>query len=245
MRKAAIRRLEHRQRRENRVSRQPRSSPSTDENSSDFSRWRSFGRTRRMTPTSKGTSMLATVWRDSISAPIRFQPIARKQTTAIWHKARRLDMRPSRKGRHGGMIGRSALTVLSVMIFDFLDYATGRLDPSHAAIARKARMCERTVAKALQKLKTLGILNWLRRCHEERGPWGVRFRQDTNAYVLAEPPILTKDDPPPPEPHEWGAVPPLPDAMTQAVEAMHAGDRKTMLVALEADPGDELAQLWA
>ena len=103
----------------------------------------------------------------------------------------------------------------------------------------------RTVAKALQKLKTLGILNWLRRCHEERGPWGIRFKQDTNAYVITEPPILTKDDPPPPESHEWGAVPPLPDTMTQAVEAMRNGDRRTMLAALEADPGDELATLWA
>ncbi len=182
---------------------------------------------------------------DSFSLPVIFQPIPRKRATAIWNKARRLDMKTGRKGRHGGMIVRSALTVLSVMIFDFLDYASGRLDPSHAAIARKARMSERAVCKALQKLKTLGILNWLRRCHKEYGPWGVRHHQYTNGYVLSEPPILTKDDPPPPQPHEWGAVPSLLDAMTQAVEAMRAGDRKTMLAALEADPGDELAQLWA
>jgi hypothetical protein len=188
---------------------------------------------------------MQTIWRDSTSAPIRFQPISRKQATSIWHKARRLDMRTSRKGRHGGMIGRSALTVLSVLIFDFLDYASGRLHPSHAAIARKARMCERTVAKAIQKLKLLGILTWLRRCREERGPWGVHLKQETNAYALMMPPILTRNDPPPPKPHEWGAVPPLPDTMTQAVEAMKAGDRRTMLAALEADPKDELAQLWA
>jgi hypothetical protein len=185
------------------------------------------------------------VWHDSFSLPVIFQPIQRKKAAAIWNKARRLDMKTSRKGRHGGMIGRSALTVLSVLIFDFLDYASGRLDPSHAAIARKARMCERTVLNALQKLRTLGILNWLRRCHEERGPWGVRRYQDTNAYALAEPPILTKDDPPLPLPHEWGAVPPLLDAMTQAVEAIRNGDRLTMLAALEADPKDELAILWA
>src|SRR3954469_12284273 len=189
--------------------------------------------------------MCQPVWRDSTNATVRFVPISRKQATRIWQKARRLDMRTGRKGRHGGIIGRSALTVLSVLIFDFLDYASGRLDPSQAAIARKARMCERTVAKALQKLKFLGILNWLRRCHEERGPWGIRLKQYTNAYVITEPPILTKDDPPPPEPHEWGVVPPLPDTMTQAVEAIRNGDRRTMLAALEADPGDELAMLWA
>src|SRR3954447_11949123 len=124
-------------------------------------------------------------WHDCFSLPVIFQPIARKRAAAIWNKARRLDMKTGRKGRHGGIIGRSALTVLSVLIFDFLDYASGRLDPSHAAIARKARMSERAVCTALQKLKLLGILNWLRRCHEERGPWGVRFRQDTNGLRSA------------------------------------------------------------
>src|SRR4051794_6707591 len=124
-------------------------------------------------------------WRNSHDYPILFIPMNRKQATTIWHKARRLDQRTGRKGRHGGMIGRSALAVLSVLIFDFLDYASGRLDPSQAAIARKARMCERTVATALQKLRSLGILNWLRRCHEERGPWGVRRVQETNAYSLS------------------------------------------------------------
>src|SRR3954451_13134589 len=103
-------------------------------------------------------------WHNSFSLPVISQPIPRKKAAAIWNKARRLDMKASRKGRHGGMIGRSALTVLSVLIFDFLDYTSGRLDPSHAAIARKARMCERTIAKALQKLKTLGTLVSLRRC---------------------------------------------------------------------------------
>jgi|SRR5215213_1779366 len=184
-------------------------------------------------------------WSDSTPAFVIFEPITRKAATAIWNKARRLDFRTARKGRHGGMIGRSALNVLSVLIFDFLDYQSGRLDPSYAAIARKARMCERTVAKALAKLKMLGILTWIRRCHEERGPWGVRLKQQSNAYALMTPPILSKDDPPPPLPHEWGAVPPLPEPLDVAAEALKAGDRATMMAALESDPGDELAMLWA
>src|SRR3954452_5094364 len=170
--------------------------------------------------------------RDSVALPVIFQPIPRKKATAIWRKARMLDMKTGRKGRHGGMIGRSALTVLSVLLFDFLDYASGQLDPSHAAISRKCRMCERTVRTALQKLRTLGILTWIRRCEKEYGPWGVRLRQQTSAYAVMSPPILD-DAPPPPLPHEWGAVPPLPDVMTQAAEAIKAGDRQTMLAALE------------
>ena len=41
----------------------------------------------------------------------------------------------------------AALQVLHALIFDFLNYASGRLDPSYAAIARKANVCERTVAQ--------------------------------------------------------------------------------------------------
>src|SRR4051794_21399398 len=184
-------------------------------------------------------------WHDSVALPVIFQPIPRKKAAAIWNKARRLDMKTGRKSRHGGMVGRSALTVLSVLIFDFLDYASGRLDPSHAAIARKARMCERSVRTALAKLKTLGIVNWLRRATKEYGPWGVTHKQDSNAYILSEPPILKEGDPPLPLPHELGSVPSLPDIMTQAVEAMKQGDTRTMVAIMESDPKDALAACWA
>jgi hypothetical protein len=38
--------------------------------------------------------------------------------------------------------------VLHTLIFDFMNYTTGRLDPSYAAIATKAGVCARTVATA-------------------------------------------------------------------------------------------------
>jgi hypothetical protein len=184
-------------------------------------------------------------WHDSVALPVIFQPITRKRAAAIWRKARRLDLRTNRKAKHGGIVGRSALTVLSVLIFDFLVYQTGRLDPSHAAIARKARMCERSVRTALARLKMLGILTWIRRATKEYGPWGVRHKQDSNAYAVIDGPILKEGEPPPPLPHEWGAVPPMPEPMEQAAQAIKQGDRKAMLASLEADPKDELAQLFA
>jgi len=61
-------------------------------------------------------------------------------------------------------VGPAALQVLHTLIFDFLDYATGQLDPGYAAIAKKANVCMRTVATAVKRLRALGILNWLRRC---------------------------------------------------------------------------------
>jgi Helix-turn-helix domain len=52
------------------------------------------------------------------------------------------------------------LQVLHVWIFDFLNYKTGHLDPSYAAIARAANVCVRTVANALKRLRELGLLHW-------------------------------------------------------------------------------------
>jgi hypothetical protein len=40
-------------------------------------------------------------------------------------------------GQDGGAVGHTGLLVLHTLIFDFLNFSTGRLDPSYAAIARK------------------------------------------------------------------------------------------------------------
>ena len=44
-----------------------------------------------------------------------------------WHKARRFDRQTHTPGKHGGVLGRTGLAVLYALLFDFLDYATGRL----------------------------------------------------------------------------------------------------------------------
>ena len=96
------------------------------------------------------------VWSGSVREEIRFQPMPKREAVRLWHKARDFDRRTHQPGRHGGTIGHSALQVLHALVFDFLNYTSGRLDPSYAAIARKANVCERTVATALGKLKALG-----------------------------------------------------------------------------------------
>ena len=70
------------------------------------------------------------------------------------------------------------------LIFDFLNHRTGRLDPPTAAIAAKAGVCVRTVASALQRLKALGILNWVRRCAERWADGRFVLEQETNAYAV-------------------------------------------------------------
>jgi hypothetical protein len=106
------------------------------------------------------------VWADSTTTPIRFAPLPKKAAVKLWHRARDFDRGTHQPGHHGGAVGHTGLAVLHALIFDFMNHRTGRLDPSYAAIAAKAGVCVRTVASALQRLKALGILNWVRRCAE-------------------------------------------------------------------------------
>jgi hypothetical protein len=187
------------------------------------------------------------VWKNSIREEIRFAPLPRKEAARRWHKARRFDRQTHERGKHGGAIGRTALDVLYVLLFDFLDYASGRLDPSYDAIAGKAGVCRRAVADALQRLKSLGLLHWQRRCADDKDELGrFRLRQETNAYAVLppshwrgyhEPPPA-----PPPDPGTWGDHPPLPDQLAQAVADRAAGDSiGAVLGRLKDDPGDTVA----
>ena len=190
------------------------------------------------------------VWSDSTTKEIRFQPMPKRIATKLWHRARDFDRRTHIKGKHGGALGHTALQVLHSLIFDFLNYASGRLDPSHAAIARKANVCVRAVATALQTLRSLGLLNWVRRCAESREDGRFVLRQETNAYAILPDSQWRGYTPPPepPAPHAdtWGATPPLPSLMAQATVASAAGGGLRQMVGiLDSDPTDELAATLA
>ena len=131
------------------------------------------------------------------------------------------------------------------MIFDFLNYATGKLDPAIASIARKAAMSTSSAKRGLANLKAAGVLGWVRRAAETRDEKG-RFclEQDTNAYGVIPPSQwlgFIEDEPPPPHPTTWGATPPLPSVIELAAEEMQHGARKTALAILESDPTEAMA----
>ncbi len=186
------------------------------------------------------------VWSGSVAKEIKFQPMPKNAATKLWHRARDFDRQTHQAGKHGGAVGHSALQVLHAMLFDFLNYASGRLDPSYAAIARKANVCQRTVATAIKRLRDLGILNWVRRCAEGRKDGRFVLEQETNAYAVLpatqwrgyRPPM----EAPPPHSDTWGATPPLPSLLDQAAaERQHGGTLASMAGILDADPADELA----
>ena len=124
------------------------------------------------------------VWSGSTSKPVQFTPLPKKVAMRLWRYAREFDRQTKEKGRHGGAVGHTALKVLNTLIFDFLNFRTGRLDPSYAAIARKANLSETAVATALKRLHGLGILTWVRRCAESWESGRYVRRQQTNAYAI-------------------------------------------------------------
>jgi hypothetical protein len=135
--------------------------------------------------------------------------------------------------------------------FDFLNYASGRLDPSYAAIARKANVCERAVATALKRLRELGILNWVRRCAQSWRDGRFVLEQETNAYaVLPSSQWRGYREPvgeaPAPAAGTWGDPPPMPDVRLQAArEAGQGGNLRSVVQVLEHDPKDKLAAALA
>jgi hypothetical protein len=187
------------------------------------------------------------VWAGSVAKPIRFAPMAKRAAVKLWHRARGFDRATHEPGQHGGAVGHAALQVLHALIFDFLNHRTGRLDPSYAAIARKANVCVRTVASALKRLRELGILDWVRRCAESWRDGRFVREQETNAYGL-QPESQWRGYRAPPEPpaapwpDTWGATPPLPSAL--ALAALE-GSVASKVHALASDPKDGLAAALA
>ena len=190
------------------------------------------------------------VWKDSTTKKVKFAPLAKREAVRLYHKARQFERQTRQPGKQDGALGRNGLAVLHAMLFDFLNYVSGRLDPAIASIARKACISARSVKRGLANLKLSGVLNWLRRAGETRDEKG-RFclKQDTNAYAVLPPSQwlgFLEDEAPPPHPSTWGATPPLPSVIEQATTERQDGASFTAtLKRLEDDPGDALAAALA
>jgi hypothetical protein len=140
------------------------------------------------------------------------------------------------------------MRVLDALLWHFLDRKTGQLDPSYEAIARVAAVGRSAVAEALQQLKRLGLIHWVRRCSSRFIGGCFTLEQDTNAYGIRPPSqwrffTPRRTEPPPPQPGTWGDHPPLPDLMTQAQDDRRGGGSMgAALAVLELDQtGDPVA----
>ena len=111
-----------------------------------------------------------------------FTPIDRNQRVRIIIAAETLERRTKGKGQKSRVLKQSGLTVLRCLLFVFCAIPTGHCCPSYKAIREKTGYCEATIAGALQRLETSGLLRITRRL--VRTPLGAR--QTTNAYAFRE-----------------------------------------------------------
>ena len=190
------------------------------------------------------------VWHDSTTKEVKFQPVPKRQAVKLWHAARDFERQTRQPGKQDGTVSRNGLAVLHALLFDFLNYRSGALYPSWAAIAGKACISERSVGRGLVMLKAAGVLNWLRRCVEDWIDGRFTLRQQTNAYAVLPCSQWRGYCPPPPAPPPdrgtWGDQPPLPGAIELAtIVGREGGGYAARIAALESDPGDYLAAALA
>lgn len=80
-------------------------------------------------------------------AEVRFTTLPKKQAVKLNHRARERQTR--QPGQHGGVIGSIGLLVLHSLVFNFLNYRTGQLDPPYKEIAKMAEVSRASVGRAL------------------------------------------------------------------------------------------------
>jgi hypothetical protein len=192
-------------------------------------------------------------WRESTTKPVKWQHMTPDAAKELYRQAEDFERQTRRPGRQNGMLGRNGLAVMRAMIFFFLNYTTGQLDPGYKRIAKQACISERSAARGLAALKAAGVLNWIRRCTPIIEAGRCILEQITNAYALIPSsqwlgyrPTPKRTKPPQPERGTWGDHPPLPDAITAASEARRLGASQAgILGELASDPRDILANALA
>jgi hypothetical protein len=195
--------------------------------------------------TSKNVHTIDPVWHDSTTRTIKWSPVSKKKASRIWHQARIWDRQTRTKNKHGGCIGRTGLAVLYSLLWDSLNWRTGQLDPSIETIGNRANVGRTATINALKRLKSLRIIDWVRRAVgglDEEGRY--RLRQLTNAYGVAEPeewPRPKPPAPPPIHPSEIGCPTPMPDTIDAAIASIKGKSGAPAYRELMRDQSDRLA----
>jgi hypothetical protein len=152
------------------------------------------------------------VWKNSTRRPVDWQrPPKRKDLVKLWHRLRAFERDTREPGRQDGRVTRNGLLVAHALLFDFLNHDTGRLDPSCGAIADRAAISLRSVRRGLDALRTIGFLDWIRRCREVDRDGRYSLEQESNAYRVYPSSqwvgYTGEQDAPAPEPGTWGDHP--------------------------------------
>ena len=197
------------------------------------------------------------VWKGSANitkSKVKPPPAMTRQDAARYYQQlEAFEGRTRLPGRQDGALGRNGLAVARAFLWRFLNWRTGRLDPSYDEIAKAANISPRSVARGIQALRRAGVLEWVQRCIETTDKAGrFALAQISNLYAfraVARWIGFTAEDQATP------AEPPPPDAVALGlVETIKRGtveagtfDREYELLELEAFAavGDGLSAVLA
>jgi hypothetical protein len=98
------------------------------------------------------------VWRNSTTARVRFQAMTHKEARQLYEEARRFENATRPRNCQDGALSSAGLKLLYSLLFDFLNYATGQLDPAVGTLASKAGLSRRSAFRGLAQLKAAGVV---------------------------------------------------------------------------------------
>jgi hypothetical protein len=177
--------------------------------------------------------------------------MTKRAARQIMDDLQRWERQTRKPGHQDGIIGRNGLAVARALLFKFMNWGTGRCDPSIASIGDAAAISPKSVERGLANLRAAGAVNWLRRCvGEAQSAGGFLMRQISSAYAVLPstqwrgyrgmnaPPATVR-----PEPGTWGDHPPA----DPYADAKRANDVQARIAALDAEAaaGSGIAKIHA
>ncbi len=130
----------------------------------------------------------------------------RNARARLWMIAQNMERITKTKGARNGCLGAIGLTVLNCLLFGFLNANSGRCDPSYEALMKKTGLCRQSITNAIDRLESSGLITVTRRMMRFLENGIVVVRQISNAYVLADPALVTI--PERPSDRTWRPFPP-------------------------------------
>lgn len=170
-----------------------------------------------------------------------YRPLSPKAAAQLMRAAERLmkaGMFRRAQKRRWGELTPTALQLLEVLLFQAMDWSTGKCDWSYEQIAKASGRCRQTVADGLAALERLGILERMRRFRRiAEGGREPQIEQVTNAYRFKLTDRLKALI-------GWREPPPVPDDLAHAaLERRMALDQYITADTGKPTLGDSLARL--
>lgn len=120
------------------------------------------------------------------SPAARRSPMDRNERARLCRLLETYNRQTRERGKSGrrnqGALKASGVEIAKALLFDHLNMKTGQLDPSTETLARNTGWSARTIQRARDRLRTAGILSWVRRSRLTGQGW----KPTSNAYSIGQ-----------------------------------------------------------